>query len=173
MRHRSERTSANDGDRAQRVCARPRLLSSFVTILIVALLGSASSAGAQNSGEGRSIDFVPPEVADRAKAKKLKVGRQMAPSSRLTVAATEAAGASAALPRRMKLLVVSADGRSGAATTDLPAIKATLDQLGAPYDVFVATDRQLTRADLVDASGVGRYQGVILETGSLVYFDAG
>lgn len=71
----------------------------------------------------------------------------------------------------MRLLVVSADGSTGAATTDLPAIKGTLEQLGLPYDLFVATSRGLTRADLVDAAGAGRYQGVILETGSLVYFD--
>ncbi|HEU4450961.1 MAG TPA: hypothetical protein VFR63_13405 [Gaiellaceae bacterium] len=71
----------------------------------------------------------------------------------------------------MKLLVVSADGRTGAAQTDLPAIKATLEQLGVPYDVFVAADGELTRGDLVAATGAGLYHGVILETGSLVYFD--
>ena len=41
-------------------------------------------------------------------------------------------------------------------------MKGTLEQLGLPYDLFVATSRGLTRADLFDAAGAGRYQGVIL-----------
>jgi hypothetical protein len=63
----------------------------------------------------------------------------------------------------LKLLVVSADG----AETVLPAIRQTLEYLGTPYDLFVAsTEAPLTAARLTTGCA-GRYQGVILTTGEL------
>ena len=147
-----------------------RLRSLLVVALLLASSGSASAAGAGSSRHAKPIDLVPPQTTDQGK--KSKSTRQFAPKQKLAPSVATAAGASVSAPRMMRLLVLSADGRTGAGATDLPAIKATLDQLGVPYDVFVATERELTRADLVDGSASGRYQGVILETGSLVYFDS-
>jgi hypothetical protein len=63
----------------------------------------------------------------------------------------------------LKLLVVSADGGEAV----LPAIRQTLDYLGTPYDLFVAsTEPALTGARLMTGCA-GRYQGVILTTGEL------
>ena len=64
----------------------------------------------------------------------------------------------------MRLLVISADGSE----TVLPAIRETLDYLGTPYDVHIATQPGLlTAATLSDGACFGRYQGIILTTGEL------
>lgn len=71
----------------------------------------------------------------------------------------------------MKLLVVSADGNEAV----LPAIKSTLEHIGIPYDLMIAKERLLTTDVLCDANdglGHARYQGVLLATGSLGFFDA-
>jgi len=46
----------------------------------------------------------------------------------------------AAKPLKMRLLVVSADGKE----TDLPALKAFLSQLGIPFTTLIATESDLT-----------------------------
>jgi len=71
----------------------------------------------------------------------------------------------------MRVLVLAADGNEAA----LPAIKNSLDYLGVPYDVVLAKDTVLAQGMLCTASGgsaLGKYQGVMLATGSLVYYDA-
>lgn len=68
----------------------------------------------------------------------------------------------------MKVLVVAADGNE----TDLPAITGFLDQVGQPYDVLVGTQRTLTADLLSDTATHGRYNGIVLTTGNLVYYDA-
>jgi hypothetical protein len=71
-------------------------------------------------------------------------------------------------PVDLRVLVISAD----ASETDLPAIRQILDYMGTPYDLYVGkqTPGGLTSAAL--SSGAhGFYQGVILTTGSLAYFD--
>ncbi len=65
----------------------------------------------------------------------------------------------------MKVLVVSADGNE----TDLPAITTFLSQVGVPYDTLVASQRDLTADMLSDSPTHGRYQGIVLTTGNLVY----
>jgi hypothetical protein len=70
----------------------------------------------------------------------------------------------------MRVLVISADGREA----DFPAIRAALDYIGTPYDVYIATENPggLTPERL--ASGCrARYQGVILTTDNLGYFPQG
>ena len=67
-------------------------------------------------------------------------------------------------PVNMRLLVISADGNE----TVLPAIRETLDYIGTPYDVHIATQPGLlTAAMLSDGACFGRYQGIILTTGEL------
>jgi hypothetical protein len=63
----------------------------------------------------------------------------------------------------LKLLVISADG----AETVLPAIRQTLDYLGTPYDLFVASAENPLTAARLTTGCAGRYQGVILTTGEL------
>ena len=77
----------------------------------------------------------------------------------------------------MRMLVVSADGNEA----DLPAIRAALDYVGTPYDVYIATQQPggLTPARLSNGGSTTQfgcralYQGVILTTGDMGYFPPG
>lgn len=69
-----------------------------------------------------------------------------------------------AKPVKMRLLVVSADGKE----TDFPALKAFLAQLGVPYTTMIATESDLTAGMLSDGQ-TGNFQGVILTTGNLTH----
>ncbi|MBY0492695.1 MAG: hypothetical protein K2Y23_00650 [Cyanobacteria bacterium] len=72
-------------------------------------------------------------------------------------------------PVNMRLLVISANGGE----TVLPAIRETLDYLGTPYDLHIASGPSvLTAATLESAPCQGRYQGIILTTGELGYFNS-
>lgn len=63
-----------------------------------------------------------------------------------------------------KLLVLASDGNE----TDLGAIRSTLDYLGTPYEVWIATAHPGELLPTVLSSGLhGFYQGVILTTGDL------
>lgn len=75
--------------------------------------------------------------------------------------------ASAETPKtiRMKLLVVSADGKEAI----LPGIQSILDQINVPYDTLIASQTPLTPQILSDGAGAGNYQGVLLATGNLAY----
>jgi hypothetical protein len=63
----------------------------------------------------------------------------------------------------LKLLVLSADGQESV----LPAIRQTLEYLGTPYDLFVASTRTPLTASELSNGCAGRYQGIILTTGEL------
>lgn len=140
-----------------------------VLLFVVVCVGSSTAAG-DAGNHGTKVDLAPPQLSPHGNASKSTP--QTTPANTVpSAAATSGAGTSNSAPRRMKVLVITADGTTGAAQTDLPAIKQTLDQLGLPYDVFVATQRPLTPADLVDGT-MGRYQAIILETGALIYYDA-
>ena len=73
-------------------------------------------------------------------------------------------------PIDLKVLVLSADGKEA----NLPGIKQTLDYLGTPYEVHVASQNPggLTARKLWDGSIHAYYQGVILTNGDLAYQDA-
>jgi hypothetical protein len=69
----------------------------------------------------------------------------------------------------MKLLVISADGKEAV----LPAIQSILKQIGVPFDTMIASSPStLTATTLSNGLGAGRYQGIILTTGSLGYLAA-
>jgi len=70
-------------------------------------------------------------------------------------------------PVDLNVLVVSADGNEA----DLPAIKQTLDYLGTPYTVYIAsrTPGGLIASFLWDGGVHAYFQGVILTTGDLGY----
>ncbi|HEU5011495.1 MAG TPA: hypothetical protein VFT66_03050, partial [Roseiflexaceae bacterium] len=77
-------------------------------------------------------------------------------------------------PIDMKVLVIAADGNE----STFPAITAFLDQIGLPYMVYqvinptTGAKTPLTAGMLWDGALHGYYQGVILTTDSLVYYDA-
>lgn len=80
----------------------------------------------------------------------------------------QASAVQAAKSLDMKLLVVAADGNE----TDYPYIRATLDQLGVPYDVLLSATQPLSAAMLSDGADHGYYQGIILVTGNLGYLNS-
>ena len=76
----------------------------------------------------------------------------------------------------MKMLVISADGTEPV----FAGIKATLDQLGVPYDTLIASTMKASYSTtpinpasfsllLSDGLGAGHYQGVLLATGNMAY----
>ena len=96
--------------------------------------------------------------------------RQQAPEN---LAATADEPVTAAAPAHlgdsvdMRVLLLAADGKE----TDYAALRAFLEQLGIPYDVVLAAQTELTADRLWDGVSHGHYQGVILTTGNLTYFD--
>jgi hypothetical protein len=63
----------------------------------------------------------------------------------------------------LKVLVLS----SGAGDYGLDTAVSMLQQSGVPYDVLDASQEALTMSRLIDSSGIGRYQGVILTSNAL------
>ncbi len=101
----------------------------------------------------------------------IQSGRPNSATLRAAAAAALArpgAGAQAVAPRDLKLLLIAADGQE----TDYQALRAFLDQIGIPYDTLLAAGTPLTSTRLWDGVGRGHYQGIILTTGNLTYFDA-
>lgn len=79
----------------------------------------------------------------------------------------KASAVQAAKSLDMRLLVIAADGKE----TDYPVIRSTLDQLGIPYTVLLSATQPLTASMLSNGVDRGYYQGVILVTGNLSYFN--
>jgi hypothetical protein len=78
------------------------------------------------------------------------------------------AGSKSRDPIDLKVLVISADGNE----TDYPAIKAFLSQIGVPFGTLIATQTPLTSSMLWDGGLHGYYEGIILATGNLTYYNA-
>lgn len=68
---------------------------------------------------------------------------------------------------QMRVLVISASSDD----YGLSAWKALLDQVGVPYEVLLADTQPLAQEQLVAANGDGRFQGVVLTSNNLAYFD--
>jgi len=66
-----------------------------------------------------------------------------------------------------RVLVVAADS----ADYGLSTARALLDQVGVPYEVLLAANDPLDEALLYAANGDGRFQGFILTSNNLAYFD--
>lgn len=76
-----------------------------------------------------------------------------------------AAPATPTLPVELRALVLAVDGDDLA----LPPWRATLDRVGAAYDVVHVAETPLTRDMLVGADGVGRYNAVLLTSTGLLH----
>jgi hypothetical protein len=158
----------------RRACRRSALLA-----LIVVAVGSAapveSSVGDRSAGPV-AVSRAPTELRglavepQRQPANLVPSGRANSAAARAAVAAAQrpGAGAQSAAPRGLKLLLIAADGRE----TDYPALRAVLDQIGIPYDTLLATGTALTSSTLWDGVSRGYYQGIVLTTGNLTYFDS-
>jgi hypothetical protein len=85
---------------------------------------------------------------------------------------TSAAGIAAVTttnPVALRALVVGLDASDwGVATW-----KATLDRVGAAYDVLYTKTAALTQANLVGTDGVGKYNAILLTSSSLLYDSGG
>ena len=68
---------------------------------------------------------------------------------------------------QLKLLLVTAT----ADESGYEAMKAFLSRIGVPFDTLVASTTDLCAPQLQDVSGLGNYQGVILTTNNLAFFD--
>jgi hypothetical protein len=175
---RTKRTCAIDsrspsGSSRRRVYRRSALLA-----LLAVAAGSADTGGsAAGPTSGPSaLTRAPIEFRGAASAplhrpaNLLPVGRPGSAAARSAIRA-DATQAELAeqlqAPRKLKLLLIAADGNE----TDYPALRAFLDQVGVPYDTLLATETELTPSRLAGASG-GNYQGVVLTTGNLTYYDA-
>ncbi|MFC4454940.1 hypothetical protein [Deinococcus sonorensis] len=64
----------------------------------------------------------------------------------------------------LRILVLS----SGAGDYGLDSARLMLNRAGIPYDVLDASTQALSSSTLIDASGVGRYSGVVLTDNALV-----
>jgi hypothetical protein len=161
-RPRGEADSGQSG-RAGGVLVR---LGLVVALLVpVALLGATGGVTAKKKPPRVVVHPAPVEldgsaVVPQHEPTNVKIKGDQAP----TIAA---APAHLTDPVDMRLLLLAADGQE----TDYAALRAFLDQLGVPYDVLLATNTDLTRDKLWDGVSHGYYQGIILTTGNLTYFD--
>ncbi len=88
-------------------------------------------------------------------------------TSRVPVRTKAAAGRSAVPGTKVMLrqLVIAADEDD----PELPAWRTILDQIGTPYEVFVANRQALSADTLVRADGTGRYNAILLTSNTLAY----
>lgn len=140
-------------------------LSALVTSVAI-FAGPSSFAGQEytsyHEDHSESVYDARPDLQKRPTIRKQPVSDQRSPvitSARLTAAPPQKIA--------LRLLIVSATAQDPA----LAGAKSLLDQLGVPYEVLIATTSDLVRQQLVAPDGSGRYQGIMLTTGNLVYFD--
>ena len=163
------------GSSRGRACRRSALLA--VVVIAVGSAGPSGSSAAGSAARHNVVNRAPTEFPGLAlvqlhrPANLLASGRRGSATFR-NGARAAATGAEIApqvgAQRRLKLLLIAADGRE----TDYPALRAFLDQIGVPYDTLLAVETALTPSRLWDGVGRGNYQGVVLTTGNLTYYDA-
>jgi len=144
--------------------ARNLLLLFFLAMVFLVASSLVSPVLADKGGKGRHEQIhLAPVTAPQIKSK-----AQQPPKVAKTTGlkrSSAAAGTRVVDPIDLKLLVVSADGKQ----PGFAAITAFLQQVGIPYDTLIATQQQLVPSMLWDGGVHGYYQGIILETGALVY----
>lgn len=68
---------------------------------------------------------------------------------------------------QMRLLVVAASSDD----YGLSAWQTLLEQVGIPYETLIASTQPLSSEQLIATNGDGRYQGILLTSNNLAYFD--
>lgn len=140
----------------------PYVLWSLFLLLMSA--GCSTSPSASLTLEGSN-----PELVEEVQPPTLPVEPVNTPLPQLggTVPVQPSLRVAAALSSKvqMKLLLVSPT----ADNPGLDALVALCDQVGIPCDSFIAGTTPLTGSVLVDPSGVGRYQGILLTDNQLAY----
>ncbi len=140
------------------------LLTALTATALVAVPGVSGDGGKKDKTNGPKHKItLAPVHAKRQATKPLQQVKNLRAGAPATSA--ELAGKHAVDPIDLKLLVISAT----ADDQDLPAIRATLDRIGLPYDVLIASQTPLAKSALWDGQLHGYYQGVILTTGDLGY----
>lgn len=133
--------------------------------LSLTALAFSASAQKDNKKDRDKKDVSPSEMKKRTSVPLAPVASPSTSTARVTAAAPTITAAAlapvaAAVPRDMKLLVLSVNGTE----PGLEALKFFLDYIGTPYDVVMTLTQPLPA--LFDASR-GYYQGIILATGNL------
>jgi len=137
-------------------------------LILLLLLTMTPVTGAAPSGKGKGrgrpvqpgpVELKGPHSRPQGQPRNIKAGSLVAP---------ELQGIHATDPIDMKALVISADGNE----PGFPAITAFLSQIGIPYDTLIATQKPLVSSMLWDGGVHGYYQGIVLITGNLAYYDA-
>ena len=169
--------------------SRPLIAAAAAATLITALVGSSPSAAKSGSSGGSATQLTsltkggylapaPPKVSPGKPLPKksgtvpLQADLTVAgstSSSSTTSAAPLAAGTVAPSTRKVALraLVIAQNPDDfGLATW-----KATMDRVGASYDVLYTRSQDLTAAGLVRADGTGKYNAVLLTDAMQAYVD--
>src|SRR5262245_20166893 len=103
------------------------------------------------------------------KAGSVAVQRRPNVAPKAKAATASAAAITTTNPVTLRALVVGLD----TADWGVDTWKATLDRVGAAYDVLYTKTAALTSANLVGTDGVGKYNAILLTSSSLLYDSGG
>jgi hypothetical protein len=147
-----------------------------VIAALLALVGLAPAAGDDDQSDAAELpalaDPAPPEAAAGDALPTRRGSVTVDTDARLalddaTSAAVDAAAAASTRKVAVRALVVALDENDfGLATW-----RATLDRVGATYDVVHASSTPLTTGSLVGADGTGRYNAILLTDAMLLHQD--
>jgi hypothetical protein len=143
------------------------LVSLTVTAAVLAVPSTAQAAHEPGGTKLRTSANRPQVVQTRPAIPKplpTKTGQVPLQTNSVTVAAAEQLNLVG-----VRALIVAVD----ADDFGLATWKATLDRVGAPYDVLLSRTTPLTAASLVRPDGGGRYNAILLTNASLLYNDNG
>jgi hypothetical protein len=141
----------------------PTLAVILVAAAAAAATGCTPDAGSEHHhGEMARGPVAPPRVAS------VRQAQHVAPPPPLASATPPAPAPPVADPSyEARLLVIAADGSEPV----LPLIRQTLDYVGTPYDIEIASAPGELTVNQLQQSGQGRYQGIVLTSGNLAYFN--
>jgi hypothetical protein len=152
------------------------LLAALCAGALVAALPAPAHAGIRQPTRPAAAPHVPGfgAVARPAAARPVPLPKRsgtVAVQKTATKSAAESAGLAAAGTDQVALraLVVA----TNADDFGTPTWKATLDRLGAAYDVLYAASTAVTASTLVRDDGTGRYNAILLTNSMLVYDSGG
>ncbi|MBT8226249.1 MAG: hypothetical protein HKP61_23070 [Dactylosporangium sp.] len=173
--------------RVRRHLARTAILSMTGTLVVVGLAHPATAESAQQAGTGAlptapglapvaaPAATAPSALPTRSGAVKLtadglpKTSAAAGPSLATTPDGAAAVAGAATDKVSLRALVVAVDGDD----FGLPTWQATLDRVGAAYDVLHSSTTALTSTTLVNADGTGKYNAILLTNNMQLYESGG